>query len=139
MSSESPAAESGWWSRPCGGREVMRIALPLVISTGSFSIMLFADRMFLLWHSSAEMAAAMPAGTLYWTLMCFPLGVASYANTFVAQYYGAGRNDRIGLITWQSFRIGLYATPLFLCVIPAACAFFGFAGHAAPVLEDEAR
>lgn len=129
--------EGNWWSRPCGGREVLAIALPLVISTGSFSIMLFADRMFLLWHSSAEMAASMPAGTLYWTLLCFPLGVASYANTFVAQYFGAAKHKRIGLVTWQAFRIGLYVTPLFLCVLPLARPFFVWAGHSSPVLEYE--
>ena len=48
-----------WWTRECGGRDVLNIALPLVISTGSLSLMLFVDRMLLLWHSSAEMVAAM--------------------------------------------------------------------------------
>ena len=57
-----------WWTRECGGRDVLRIALPLVISTGSLSLMLFVDRMLLLWHSPAEMAAAMPAGMTYWTM-----------------------------------------------------------------------
>ena len=137
MSNRADPSPEGWWSRPCGGRDVLAIALPLVISTGSFSIMLFADRMFLLWHSSAEMAASMPAGTLNWTLLCFPVGVASYANTFVAQYHGAGKPERIGLVIWQAFRVGLYATPLFLCAIPLARPFFVWAGHSSPVLEYE--
>ena len=120
-----------WWTRECGGRDVLNIALPLVISTGSLSLMLFVDRMLLLWHSSAEMAAAMPAGMTYWTMTCFPLGVASFVNTFVAQYDGSQQPQRIGLVTWQGFRVGLYSTPLFLCAIPLAPGIFQFAGHPA--------
>ena len=118
-----------WWTRECGGRDVLRIALPLVISTGSLSLMLFVDRMLLLWHSPAEMAAAMPAGMTYWTMTCFPLGLASFVNTFVAQYHGNKQYQRIGLVTWQGFRVGLYATPLFLCAIPLAPWIFSAAGH----------
>lgn len=122
-------SNGNWWSRPCGGREVLAIALPLVISTGAWSIMLFADRMFLLWHSADEMAAALPAGMLYWTMVCFPMGIAGYVNTFVAQYFGASRPDRIGAATWQAIRVGIYSTPLFLCAIPLAPFIFRWAGH----------
>lgn len=119
----------GWWSRPCGGREVFRLALPLVISTASWSLTLFVDRMFLLWHSTSQMAAAMPAGMLHFTLLCFPLGVATYVNTFVAQYEGSGRPERIGLSVWQGVWVGLAATPLFLLTIPLAPLLFAAAGH----------
>ena len=126
-----------WWNRECGGRDVLRIALPLVVSTGTLSIMLFVDRMFLLWHSTPEMAAAMPAGMLYWTITCFPLGLAAFVNTFVAQYYGAKQYERMGLVTWQGFRVGLYATPLFLCMIPLAPWLFTAAGHDASLRAHE--
>ena len=54
--------------------------------------------MFLCWYSTEAMAATLPAGMLHFTILCFPLGVASYVNTFVAQYEGAGpaRADRRG-------------------------------------------
>jgi len=109
------------------------LTLPLVISTGSWSVMMFVDRMFLMWYSADMMAATMPAGMMYWSLICFPLGVASYVNTFVAQYFGAKRPDRIGAATWQGLRIGLYGTPLFLCMIPLAPTIFAWAGHDAQV------
>ncbi len=118
-----------WWRRPCGGREVLVLALPLVISMGSWSLMHFVDRMFLLWHSTPAMAAVMPAGMLYFTVICFPLGVAMYVNTFVAQYEGARRPERIGAVVWQGMRVGIYAMPLFLATIPLAPAVFGLAGH----------
>ena len=120
---------NNWWSRPCGARDVLVLALPLVISTASWTVMNFVDRMLLLWHSTRAMAAAMPAGMLYFSLLCFPLGLATYVNTFVAQYEGAGRHGRIGLAVWQGVRIGLFATPLFLITIPLAPWMFELAGH----------
>lgn len=132
-----PAEDRGWWRRPCGGRDVLAIALPLVISTGTLSLMLFVDRMFLLWHSPAEMAASLPAGTLYWALVCLPLGIAGYTNTFVAQYHGADRPERVGLVTWQGFAIGVAATPLYLLAIPVAPLLFRLAGHESPLADHE--
>ena len=121
--------DENWWSRRCGGREVLALALPLVISMGSWSLMHFVDRMFLLWHSTPAMAAVMPAGMLSFTVVCFPLGVAMYVNTFVAQYEGARRPERIGAVVWQGMRVGIYAMPLFLATIPLAPAVFRLAGH----------
>lgn len=89
----------------------------------------FIDRMFLLWYSKESMAAAMPAGMVHFALVCFPLGVASYVNTFVAQYHGAGHPKRIGAAVWQGARFGLLATPLFLALIPLAPTIFRLAGH----------
>ena len=96
-----------WWTRPCGGQEVLLVSLPLVVSTISTTVMIFIDRMFLLWYAPKAMAAAMPAGMLHFTVISFPLGVALYVNTFVAQYEGAGRPGRIGPIVWQGIWIGI--------------------------------
>ena len=50
--------EGNWWTRRCGGREVLALALPLVVSTASWTLMHFIDRMFLLWYSKEAIAAA---------------------------------------------------------------------------------
>ncbi|MEE9602403.1 MAG: MATE family efflux transporter, partial [Thermoguttaceae bacterium] len=126
-----------WWNRPCGGRAVLAIAFPLIVSTASWTVMNFIDRMYLLWHSPQAMAAAMPAGMLHFSILCFPLGIASYVNTFVAQYEGAGRPDRIGLAIGQALRVGLVATPILLATIPLAPFIFAWAGHAAEVQRLE--
>lgn len=118
-----------WWLRACGGREVVRLALPLVISTASWAVMNFIDRMFLLWHSQAAMAAVLPAGMVHFTMLCFPLGIATYVNTFVAQYYGAGRYERIGAAVWQGLIVAAAAFPFFLLSIPLAPWLFGLAQH----------
>jgi multidrug resistance protein, MATE family len=120
---------TGWWSRPCGGREVLRIAVPLIISTASWTVMNFTDRMFLLWYSKDSMAAALPAGMVHFAIVCFPLGVASYVSTFVAQYHGAGHPHRIGPAVWQGIRFGLYCFPVFLLLIPLSPWIFRASGH----------
>ena len=66
------------------------------------------------------MAAAMPAGMFHFTIISFPMGVALYVNTFVAQYEGAGRPRRIGPVVWQGIWIGVFAAPLLLATSPWA-------------------
>jgi MATE family multidrug resistance protein len=126
-----------WWNRPAGGREVCRLALPLVLSTASWAVMNFVDRMMLLWHSPAEMAASLPASTLFWTLIALPLGIASYANTFVAQYHGAGRLERIGDVIRHGARFGWAMMPLFLLLIPVAPWGFRWLGHSEELVAGE--
>lgn len=126
-----------WWLRPSGGKAVMAIALPLVLSTASWTLMHFCDRMFLMWYSKDAFAASMPAGMVYFTLFCFPMGLAAYVTTFVAQYFGAGERNRIGRATWQGVWIGLAVGPLFLATIPLASFIFFHAGHASAVQQLE--
>jgi MATE family multidrug resistance protein len=122
---------SGWWSRPCGGREVLAIALPLVVQTCFWSVMWFIDRLFLTWYSPEATAAALPGGMYHWTMTCLPVGIASYVNTFVAQYYGAGRQRRIGNAVNTGIWLGWICTPLFLFAIPLAPWLFRGVGNIA--------
>jgi len=122
-------AELGYWRRPGGLREVLFLAFPMVISTASTTIMQVTDRLFLAWYSQDALAAALPAGVLQWTFMSFAFGVAMYVNTFVAQYSGAQRPQRIGVAVWQGILLGVFAAPLMLAAIPLAPALFGLAQH----------
>ena len=112
------------WERDGGIREVLKLAAPLMITNGAWALMLFVDRLILFKSSVDEFNAALPAGTLYWLAMALFVGIASYANTFVAQYYGADKPERIGASVWQGIRIGVYATPIFLLLIPLAPLYF---------------
>ena len=49
-----------WWNRPCGGREVLAVALPLIVQTCFWSIMWFIDRLFLSWYSKEATAGGLP-------------------------------------------------------------------------------
>ncbi len=122
---------TGWWSRPCGGREVLAVALPLVVQTCFWSVMWFIDRLFLTWYSPEATAAALPGGMYHWTMTCLPVGIASYVNTFVAQYYGAGRHGRIGNAVNTGIWLGWVCAPLFLLSIPLAPWLFRGVGNVA--------
>ncbi len=121
--------ELGIWRRPGGLREVLWLSFPLVISTASTTLLQFTDRLFLVQYSQDAMAAALPAGALQWTIMSFAFGIAMYVNTFVAQYSGAERPQRIGVAVWQGILLGLAATPVLLVTIFVAPWFFAQAGH----------
>ncbi|MBN2283550.1 MAG: MATE family efflux transporter [Deltaproteobacteria bacterium] len=125
------------WHGDGGYREVLAVSLPLVISTGMWSVQHFVDRMFLTWYSPAAIAAAMPAGMLSFTIACIFIGTASYAGTFVAQYYGANRFDRCGPSLWQGIYIALGGGALQMLLIPLAGPIFRFVGHAPEIRSCE--
>jgi len=128
---------SNRWHRESGYREVLSVAVPLIISTGSWSLQHFVDRMFLTWYSPEAIAAAMPAGVVNFAIMSLFIGTAQYVNTFVAQYYGAGRYDRIGPSLWQGIYVSLIGGAALLILIPFAGAFFRFIGHEEIVRQYE--
>ena len=125
------------WYADGGYAELLRIAIPLILSTGSWSLQQFIDRMFLTWYSPNAIAAAMPAGLVNWSVISIFVGTAAYVNTFVAQYYGAQRFDRIGASVWQGLYLALFAEVVALCIIPFAAPIFSFAGHTPVVQEME--
>ena len=123
------AAVRWWWRQPCGGRDLLKLGLPLIVSTTSYTLLHFCDRLFLAWHSTDEMGAVMVGGSITWSAICLPFGLAAYATTFVAQYVGAGQHHRIGAIIWASLRVGLYSAPLFLVLGIFAPQLFQAFGH----------
>lgn len=135
--SDSDAATS-WWARPCGGREVLAVALPLIVQTCFWSIMWFIDRLFLSWYSKEATAAALPGGMYHWSMVCLPAGIASYANTFVAQYFGAGRKHRVGNAVQHAVWFGWATVPLFLLAIPLAPWLFARTSDNPSVVQQEA-
>lgn len=127
----------GWWSRPGGGREVLRVAAPLVVSSLSWTVMTFVDRMLLNHWSGAAMSAAFVASTAWFAALSLPLGICAYTNTFVAQYHGSKRPDRIGPSVWQGVWIAVAASPFILAAIPFADGLFRSAGHDAEAVALE--
>ena len=74
------------------------MAIPLVLTTASWTLQHFVDRMFLTWYSPEAIAAVLPAGMLSFALLSVFLGTVGYTSTFVAQYHGADRHREIGAI-----------------------------------------
>jgi len=125
------------WNRDGGYREVLVVAVPLILSTATWSVQHFVDRMFLTWYSPETIAAAMPAGMLNFTIISLFMGTAGYVSTFVAQYYGAKRYHRIGPAIWQGIYISLFGGLFLLCVIPLAEPAFRLIGHSPAIQKHE--
>jgi MATE family multidrug resistance protein len=125
------------WSSAGGYHEVLVVAIPLILSTASWSVQHFVDRMFLSWYSSEALAAAMPAGMLSFSIVSLFMGTAGYVSTFVAQYYGAQRYDRIGPALWQGVYISMFGGLVLLCLIPFADVIFSLVGHEALIQQNE--
>ena len=117
------------WRSQGGYREFFVLAFPLILSTASWSIQNFVERMFLTWYSAETIAAATPAGILNFTLMSLFIGTASYVGTFVAQYHGAGAHRRIGPAIWQGIYVSFFGALAIMACIPLAGPVFTFIGH----------
>ncbi len=122
------------WRSEGGYRQFLVIAFPLILSTGALSVQHFVDRMFLSWYSPEAIAAAMPAGMLNFCIMSLFIGTAGYVNTFVAQYFGAGRKHRIGTAVWQGIYVSALGGLAVMGLIPFAEPIFRFVNHD-PVIQ----
>ncbi|MDB5313019.1 MAG: family efflux transporter [Gemmataceae bacterium] len=115
---------------PGGSRELLALALPLIVSQSFMTVQVLVDTLLLARHDTDEMAASFPAVMWYWLGFGLLQVTAGYTSTFVAQYTGAGRPHRVGPAVWQGIHFGVVAGLLFLVMIPAAPALIGLGGHA---------
>ena len=124
-------------SVPGGSRELIRLALPLVLSTSFMTVQVFLDTVLLSWHDPNEMAASFPAVMWYWLFFGLLQVTAGYTSTFVAQYTGAARPHRVGPAVWQGIHFAVVAGLLFLLVWPAAPLLMELGGHTAELQRLE--
>ena len=129
--------ENNWWTRSCGGFDVLRQAIPLIISCGSTSLMNFTDRMFLMWLKDDSMTASWHGGMLFWTAVSIPVAIGAFVTTFVAQYHGSGNYHRIGRIVWQGIWFGLAVMPILLLLYEPFAQVFIWFKHDSALLELE--
>lgn len=117
--------------------ELLQLAVPLILSSSSVSLMHVVDRVFLTWFSPDALAAALPAGMLHWTLLALPIGLASYVTTFVAQYDGAKRPKQVSLVVWQGIFTAIAGGILITATAPIAGTLFQWVGHSRDVQRME--
>jgi MATE family multidrug resistance protein len=55
----------------------------------------------------------------------------------VAQHHGAGQDDKVGRVLWQSVPLALFAGVFNLALVPVAPIFFGWVGHVPAVQAEE--
>ena len=123
-----------FWAGPAGGREVALVAYPLILGHLSFTIQTFVNRLFLTWYSPEAVAGAVTGLFAVWSLVALFTGTGEFLTTFVAQYLGAGRPQRIGAAVWQGIYFSLGAGVLIALLSPLAGPAFDLARHA-PLLR----
>ncbi len=127
----------GRWSRQGGYREVLALAIPLILSRGAISIQHFVDRVFLTWHSPEAVASAAGGGMVSFLMLTIFIATAGYTSTFVAQYHGARRDDRIGPAVWQGIYVAAVGGAVQLLLIAPAGGLFELIGHEEVVQQHE--
>jgi MATE family multidrug resistance protein len=125
------------WQQEGGGRELLRLAIPLILSSSFLTLQVVVDRVLLSHASSAAVAASIPAALLYWTPLTLLQNTANYATTFVAQYTGAGRPNRVGPAVWQSLYFSVAAGLAFLGLLLVARPLVMVGGHTPEIQELE--
>src|SRR5207248_9091386 len=123
------------WLEPGGGRELLRLALPFILSNSIWTLEIALDRVLLSRSSTEAVGAAMASAMLFWTPICLLQNVAGYASTFVAQYTGAARPRRVGPAVWQALYFAVGAGLAFLLLLPFARPLVALGGHA-PALQE---
>lgn len=112
------------WDKPGGFRDLLILALPMIISTACDGVMTFTDRLFLARLGSEQMNAALGGGVTMQTLMFFFMGLTGYSTAMVAQYYGANKLQTAPRVTFQTLLVSLLAWPIILLLKPIALDFF---------------
>jgi MATE family multidrug resistance protein len=120
-----------------GYGEFLYLAVPLILTTSSWSVQHFVDRMFLSWYSPAAVASAMSAGALNFTFLSFFIGIVTYTGTFVAQYFGAKHYRRIGKVLWQGIYLSLMGSLSVVLLLFFSNDIFTIIGHIDEIKRNE--
>ena len=118
---------------------LLKIAIPLIITTSSSSLMSFVDRMFLSWYSADTLAACLPGGLLSFSVISFFMGMCGYTNVFVANYYGKKKFANLSVALWQGVILGFVSWILIAGFVPVGNFLIDSSHHdaAIKVLEND--
>lgn len=110
-------------------QEILKLSIPLVLSSSGIVIMQFIDGVFLAWHSSTELAAVGSSGCTSWLLQAIVLGIVGYTSALTANLVGAGMEKKVGSAIWQGLYISLGGSVLCAILSLFTLPFFTVCGH----------
>lgn len=111
-------------------KDVLVVALPMLLSMSFDTLMTFVDRLFLSKLGPAEMNASLGAGGMNIVLTTFFTGMISYTTAMVAQRFGAGRKGECASVFMQAVYLSLVCVPFLYLTIPLGHFVFGIQGVA---------
>lgn len=118
-------------------QQILKIAWPLIIANSFWNLQLTIDRIYLGMLSTEALGAAMAVMGVFWVPMALLQQTAGYITTFVAQYFGAKENEKIGEAIWQALFVAIAGGIAFVGLNFLSAPFFGFVGHSANVQKLE--
>ncbi|AKL98254.1 MATE family efflux transporter [Endomicrobium proavitum] len=127
------------WNSRGGQLEFLKIAAPLIISTGAWALQNFINRVFLAWYSQDAYAASLPAGLLNFTILSIFIGTISYIDVFISQYNGNKDYHKIGSAVWQSCYLAVIASAVVFIFSLFSDAIFNLSGHSQAVIAEEIK
>ncbi len=110
-------------------KRLLSIALPVVVSHATDTIMLFVDRLFLSRLGEQYLSAALSGGITLLMVSSLFVGTVGYTNAIVAQLYGADRKTSCPVATFQGMLLTLLCYPIILGISPLARYLFIVAGQ----------
>ena len=117
--------------------ELLRLALPMVVSQGTFAVMIFTDRYFMSQIDPAHMAAALGGGVASFFSFCFFIGLLAYANALSAQYLGAGEPEKCPKVVTQGMIMTVMSAPFLTLITFLVAGIFEGMGHEPAQVELE--
>ena len=117
--------------------ELLRLALPMVVSQGTFAVMIFTDRYFMSQIDPVNMAAALGGGVASFFSFCFFVGLLSYGNALSAQYLGAGEPEKCPKVVTQGIVMTLMSAPFLTLITFLVAGIFETMGHEPAQVELE--
>ena len=109
----------------------------MVVSQGTFAVMIFTDRYFMSQIDSIHMAAALGGGVAAFFSFCFFTGLLSYANALTAQYLGAGELGKCSKVVTQGIVITVMCSPALVLITYLVSGIFENVGHDSAQVELE--
>ncbi len=117
--------------------ELLRLALPIVVSQGTFAVMIFTDRYFMSQIDPVHMAAALGGGVASFFSFCFFSGLLSYANALSAQYLGAGEPQKCPRVVTQGLIMTVMSVPFLTLITFLVAGIFDSMGHDPELVDLE--
>jgi MATE family multidrug resistance protein len=117
--------------------ELLRLAMPMVVSQGTFAVMIFTDRYFMSQIDPAHMAAALGGGVASFFSFCFFIGLFAYANALSAQYLGAGEPEKCPKVVTQGLIMTVMSLPFLTLIAFLVSGIFESMGHEPAQVELE--
>lgn len=127
----APLMDSDSASRKAEIRNVITMAIPMVITTSSRALMDVVDYAMITRLGEPEaQAAILPAQIVMWSYIILGLGIASMVNTFASQALGRKRFSECSAYAWQAIYIAIFFGLVGLALPPMLPGLMQAFGHA---------